>query len=135
MSKKHLMAKTTSNLPIVTKTPTTEDCCNGVCQCPVCLEDKQLNKLFYDKTRICNHSVCKDCIRGIISSNRTELPECPLCRKPFTHFGCSKLKDVSKYVDSNSSNPYPQNTMMYSMHSRRGGRTRRLRRRRTNKRK
>jgi len=155
-----IMEKTTSSLPIVTETESTaiskkkarlkntEDCCMDKCKCPVCLDDKQLNQLFfrpdegkYKDTDIpCGHYVCEECIIGIMKTKQTPDCLCPICQKPFTHYGCSDdIKAVNNYkvVFSQEAfnNQFPKNSMMRN--STRGGKTRRrrLRRRRTNKRK
>ena len=166
MLKKRMIAemeereKTTSSLPIVTETESTaiskkkarlkntEDCCMDECECPVCFDYKQLNQLFfrpdegkYKDTNIpCGHYVCEECINGIMKKKEIVKCLCPICRRPFTHYGCSDdIKAVDDYevVFSQKAfnNKFPLNSLMRN--STRGGKTRRrrLRRRRTNKRK
>jgi hypothetical protein len=155
MYKKHLMAKTVHN-PIVTKVvsmPKPEHTIKNVEEvtrkvnnkepvtpCLLCEENKPLQELFDNDKKICDHSMCKKCIRKIIDSDTTEvLPRCPYCQNGFSQFGFPK-KNVSDYYDRKSTliddNPYPKGSMMHSFFNN-GGKTRRrrLRRRRTNKRK
>lgn len=147
------MAKTVHN-PIVTKVvsmPMTEktrkpkeDCCMDECECPICFDDKQLNQLLIktdkNKNIPCGHYVCEECIIGIMKTKQTADCLCPICRKPFTHYGCfDDIKAVDDYevVFSQEAfnNQFPKNSMMRSL--KKGGKTRRRRRRRrrTNKRK
>ncbi len=153
-----IMEKTTSSLPIETDTAAistkkarlknTKDCCIDECECPVCRDDKQLNQLFfrpdegkYKDTDIpCGHYVCEECIIGIMKTKQTHNCLCPICQKPFTHYGCSDdIKAVNnykvKYSHKNFINKFPKNSLMSGLKE--GGKTRRrrLRRRRTNKRK
>jgi len=127
------MAKTTSNLPIVTKVvsmPKTDktrknkdDCCMDECECPVCFDDKQLNHLLHDTNKknykSCGHYVCEECIIGIMNNKETEGCVCPICRKPFTHYGCfGDIKAVDDYevVFSQEAykNQFPKNSLMRS---------------------
>jgi hypothetical protein len=56
-------------------------CCNSdKCECPVCMENTQLEKLLP-----CNHHVCKNCIQLLINGDG----KCPNCRTPFTSYGCN----------------------------------------------
>ena len=140
--------------PILTKVGSTpkpehkyiskEDCCMDECKCPICFDDKQLNQLLIktdkNKNIPCGHYVCEECIIGIIEKKEIVKCLCPICRRPFTHYGCSDdIKAVDDYEVLFSQDAfnkkYPLNSMMRN--STRGGKTRRrrLRRRRTNKRK
>ena len=121
-----------------------EDCCMDECECPICFDDKQLNQLLIktdkNKNIPCGHYVCEECIIGIIEKKEIVKCLCPICRRPFTHYGCSDdIKAVDDYEVLFSQDAfnkkYPLNSMM--RYSTRGGKTRRrrLRRRRTNKRK
>ncbi len=144
----------TSNLPIETDTAAistkkarlknTKDCCIDECECPVCFDDKQLNQLLIktdkNKNIPCGHYVCEDCIIGIMDKKEIEQCLCPICRRPFTHYGCYddiNAVDDHEVVFSQEAfnNQFPKNSLMRN--STRGGKTRRrrLRRRRTNKRK
>ena len=112
-----------------------------VTPCLLCGENKPLQELFNNDKKICDHSMCKKCIRKIIDSDTAEeLPRCPYCQNGFSQFGSPK-KNVSDYYDRKSTlindNPYPKGSMMHSFLQKKGGKTRRrrLRRRRTNKRK
>ena len=122
-----------------------EDCCMDECECPVCFDDKQLNQLLHDTNKknykSCGHYVCEECIIGIMKNKQTEDCVCPICRKPFTHYGCSDdIKAVDdyevKYSHKDFINKFPKNSLMSGLKE--GGKTRRRRhrrRRRTNKRK
>lgn len=59
------------------------ECCNQNCECPVCLEDKQLMRLN------CNHYVCLEDIQHIINSNPRRLQKCPICRELISNYGCN----------------------------------------------
>jgi hypothetical protein len=156
MFKKRIIEEKTKSVhnPILTKVGSTpkpvqkyiskEDCCMDECECPVCFDDKQLNQLLHDTNKknykSCGHYVCEECIIGIMKNKQTEDCVCPICRKPFTHYGCSDdIKAVDDYevVFSQEAfnDNFPKNSLMRSL--KRGGKTRRrrLRRRRTNKRK
>ncbi len=121
-----------------------EDCCMDECECPICFDDKQLNQLLIktdkNKNKPCGHYVCEECIIGIMEKKEIDECLCPICRRPFTHYGCSDdIKAVDDYevVFSQKAfnNKFPLNSMMRN--STHGGKTRRRRRRRrrTNKRK
>jgi hypothetical protein len=59
------------------------ECCNNMCECPVCLENKLLMRLN------CNHYVCLDDIQTIISNVNPLSRRCPICREPITSYGCN----------------------------------------------
>ena len=114
------------------------------CECPICFDDKQLNQLLIktdkNKNIPCGHYVCEECIIGIIEKKEIVKCLCPICRRPFTHYGCSDdIKAVDDYEvlfsQDEFNKKYPLNSMMRSLKG--GGKTRRrrLRRRRTIKRK
>ena len=100
-------------------------CCETKCHCPVCFEDKKLQKLLQETTTnkiisICEHYVCEECIVGIINNRETLKGSCPLCRKPFTHYGCnSNIKSIDDYESDTSQNNfsknYSKNSIMRSM--------------------
>lgn len=60
------------------------ECCNenGMCECPVCLTERELKELP------CHHYVCEDCIQSIIQNIHGN-PKCPTCRKEFNSYGCN----------------------------------------------
>jgi hypothetical protein len=146
MSKKHILSKTrtdartdakTDTMPVKTKVLT---CCETECRCPVCFEDKKLQKLLQETTTnkiisICKHYVCEECIGGIIDNRETTICVCPLCRKPFTHYGCnSNIKSIDDYesdnlqsdnLQNNFSKNYSKNSIMRTM---KGGKRRRKQR-------
>jgi len=119
-----------------------ETCCETKCRCPVCFEDKKLQKLLQETTTnkiisICEHYVCEECIGRIIDNRETLNGSCPLCRKPFTHYGCnSNIKSIDDYESDTSQNNFnenfPKNSMMRSMkagkHRRKQRKTRRQQR-------
>lgn len=156
MLKKKIIEKIHSETPkdTIRVNPVTKDIHNGVHKkeeedlvskesvtpCLLCNENKPLQELFNNNKKICEHSMCEECIRKIIDSDTAEeLPRCPYCQKEISQYGSPK-KNVSDYHDSESTlidnNPYKKGSMMYSFFKK-GGKTRRrrLRRRRTNKRK
>lgn len=131
MHKKHIMKKAekakTESVPskvVVSRSKKSADC-HG--ECSVCFEEKDLKKLLTDTTdkgitAICPHSLCNDCVEGIIVNSETEICRCPLCRKPFTHYGCNDVKAVDDY-EPNSSKArvlYPTGSLIRSM---KGGKT------------
>ena len=147
MHKKHILSKARPEAKTEAKTVKTRviTCCNTECRCPVCFEDKQLQKLLQETTTnkiisICEHYVCEECIGGIINNRETLNCSCPLCRKPFTHYGCnSNIKSIDDYesdtlqsdnlqsdnLQNNFSKNYQKNSMIHSM---KGGKRRRKQR-------
>jgi len=117
-----------------------ETCCETKCRCPVCFEDKKLQKLLQETTTnkiisICEHYVCEECIGRIIDNRETLNGSCPLCRKPFTHYGCnSNIKSIDDYESDNlqsdnSQNNFNKNYQKNSMiHSMKAGKRRRKQR-------
>ena len=55
------------------------ECCNGNCECPVCLENKPLMRLN------CNHYICLDDIKNLLKTGS----RCPICRVKITSYGCN----------------------------------------------
>jgi hypothetical protein len=122
-----------------------EDCCMDECECPICFDDKQLNQLLIktdkNKNIPCGHYVCEECIIQMMKKTEIVKCLCPICRRPFTHYGCSDdIKAVDdyevKYSHKDFINKFPKNSLMSGLKE--GGKTRRRRhrrRRRTNKRK
>lgn len=105
-------------------------------ECPICQEEKDLKKLLTDTSdagikAICPHYLCEECIEGIIENNETEICRCPLCRKPFTHYGYN-MKAVEDYEPDYSKARvlYPKNSLIRSM---KGGKTGKRRKTRKNK--
>lgn len=106
-------------------------------ECPICQEEKELKKLLTDTSdagikAVCPHSLCEECIEGIIENNETEICRCPLCRKPFTHYGCNDMKAVDDYEPDYSKARvlYAKNSLIRSM---KGGKTGKRRKTRKNK--
>ena len=56
---------------------------NEMCECPVCMESKQLHELLP-----CHHYVCLSCINGIIDNTPND-PQCPNCRTKIDKYGCN----------------------------------------------
>lgn len=57
-------------------------CCESPCECPVCFENKILNRIN------CGHYVCPECIQGLLRQP-PYARKCPICRKPMTSYGCN----------------------------------------------
>lgn len=120
-----------------------EDCCMDECKCPLCDDDKQLNQLLHDTNKnnykSCGHYICEECIISIMNNSETKFCKCPFCKKNFTHYGCfDEIKAVDDYEVVFSQKRFNEKFNKGSLMSTlQGGktRTRRLRRRRTNKRK
>lgn len=105
-------------------------------ECSVCGEEKELKKLLTDTSdagikAICPHSLCEECIEGIIENKETTICKCPLCRKPFTHYGYN-MKAVDDYEPDylKARVLYPKNSLIRSM---KGGKTGKRRKTRKNK--
>lgn len=56
---------------------------NEMCECPVCMDPKQLNEILP-----CKHYVCLECINDIIEHDPNN-PLCPSCRKKIERYGCN----------------------------------------------
>lgn len=127
-------AVTTEPTKVVVRSKKPTDCHGN---CSVCLDEKDLKKLLTDTTdkgieAICPHSLCEECIEGIIVNSETEICRCPLCRKPFTHYGCDDIKAVDDYEPDYSKARvlYPKNSLIASL---KGGKTGKRGRRKTKK--
>lgn len=61
--------------------------------CPICMDDVGINRMAkFD----CEHSVCKLCLRNLISSALNNIAELPL-KCPLFHSGCTTIIDPNKY--------------------------------------
>lgn len=70
----------TNTFPI--STYNNPECCStDKCECPICMENKQLKKLIP-----CNHHICENCIQQLIDNGDNR---CPNCRTAFTAYGCN----------------------------------------------
>ncbi len=128
MFRKHILEKNkpkAEHTKAVASRPKKSTDCHG--ECSVCYEITDLKKLLTDTTNkgitaICPHSFCNDCIEKIIVNHETEICRCPLCRKPFTHYGCDDVKAVDDYEPDYSKARvlYPPGSLMRSM---KGGKT------------
>jgi len=70
-------------------------CTEEICQCPICLENKKLEKLSP-----CKHYVCKNCIETIIR-NRPDNPLCPNCRTRIVSYGCDVQTTIARTAVGN----------------------------------
>ena len=61
------------------------NCCNELCRCTICLEDKRLVRLT------CNHYICQQDTDSIINNalRNRQNPICPFCKKNITDYSCN----------------------------------------------
>ena len=70
---------------------------NITCDCDICYNSQDNDQFI---TFNCNHSVCKECVKGIIKScNAWEGPKCAFCRSKVTFMTYKSAQVKTEFVD------------------------------------